>query len=94
MFSGAEVGLRLQVPATIIRQGIRYRVERKKNGGNPLLIMKKAKAQLLQVKDTEAGQTFMMSLLCRLRDDKIADEDLKPLKDAWMQEPSKAHAVM
>ena len=67
--------------------GIRYRVEGKKNKGNPLVLLRKNGKQILQIKGSPSGEQWMLSVLAGLGDGSVKEEELKRMKEQHLQEP-------
>ena len=78
-----------KVPMTVQVGSDRFRVEGKKNLGHRLLIMKRGKVQVLQVRaDRPQAELFMLGLLAKLRDGLVQPEQLKEMKENWQKDRS------
>ena len=91
------VFLMMEAPCSIWCNGTRYKVEKKKNGKFPLILMKRNKQQILQVREDSSpeAERFMVNLLLQLEATKIEETDLKGLKEQFLGQAQRImHAVL
>ena len=66
--------------------GARFRVEAKKDKKGSLLLMKKNKKQILQMRSQPGAASYLWSLLDDLAAKKLDEQQLKLKKDQWLQD--------
>ena len=87
-WSGAAAPCGREVPQSKSIGGHRYRVEAKKSGGDKyLLLLRKDRQQLLQMKrETPGAQSFMVGLLTKLSAGELKDDELKAAKETFLED--------
>ena len=83
---------KFEAPLTMMIGSGKWRLERKRNQKETLLILRKNKKQVLQLKDVEGAEAWMIAALQRMANGTLEEAELKHEKEAWIED--RMHACM